>query len=242
MARPEGESPLNITVIGLGRLGAVAASGLAAAGHRVTGLDVDERRVKALREGRMPFYEPGIEESVASSVSEGKLRFLHNDDMAEDLAGVALITAGTPSTANGGVDLRQVRAALAWVKSRNPRDLVLVMKSTVPPGSGVEFLRKDLLGTDADYVANPEFLREGRALHDWRYPDRIVLRGRMVRWEGHRHRQGDVLRDQIPLPGHGHHQRGDDQVRQQRIHRHPNFLHQRNGVHLRRRRRLHRRR
>ena len=166
---------MKITVIGLGHLGTVAAGGLAAAGHEVTGLDVDERRIKELREGRIPFYEPGLEECVTAGVNRGDLRFLHSDDMAEELTGAALITAGTPATASGEVDMRQVSAALAWVRKRISRNLVLLMKSTVPPGSGVEFLRKDLKGLEVEYVANPEFLREGRALHDWKYPDRIVL-------------------------------------------------------------------
>lgn len=166
---------MKITVIGLGRLGAVAAGGLAAAGHEVTGVDVDERRVRALREGRMPFYEPGLEDCVTAAADRGSLRFLHSESMTGELAGAILITAGTPALADGEVDMRQVRAALAWIRSRQPRDLVLLMKSTVPPGSGVEFRHKDLKGLEVDYIANPEFLREGRALHDWRYPDRIVL-------------------------------------------------------------------
>ena len=166
---------MKITVIGLGRLGAVAVGGLAAAGHEVTGVDVDERRVRALRGGRMPFYEPGLEDCVTAAADRGSLRFLHSESMTGELAGAVLITAGTPALADGEVDMRQVRAALAWIRSRQPRDLVLLMKSTVPPGSGVEFRRKDLKGLEVDYFANPEFLREGRALHDWKYPDRIVL-------------------------------------------------------------------
>ena len=166
---------MKITIIGLRRLGVVAASGLAAAGHEVTGLDVDEGRVEALRSGHIPFYEPGLEECVNASVSLGNLRFLRSVDMTNELGGVALVTAGTPALANGKVDLRQVRDVLAWVKSRKPKDLVLLMKSTVPPGSGVEFLRKELNGVEVDYIANPEFLREGRGLHDWKYPDRVVL-------------------------------------------------------------------
>ena len=70
--------------------------------------------------------------------------------------------------------MSQVRKALAWVKSREPKGLVLVMKSTVPPGSGADFMRRDLKGLDVKYVANPEFLREGRALQDWNAPDRII--------------------------------------------------------------------
>ena len=166
---------MKITVIGLGHLGTVAAGGLAAAGHDVTGLDVDEGRVQALRTGWAPFYEPGLQECVTTAVDRGNLRFLHSDESTGGINGVALITIGTPAAPNGGADMRQVRAALAWVRSREPKGLVLVMKSTVPPGSGVEFLRRDLKGLDVDYIANPEFLREGRALQDWKFPDRIVL-------------------------------------------------------------------
>ena len=166
---------MNITVIGLGRLGAVAAGELATAGHEVTGLDVDERRVKALTDGRIPFYEPGLEECLTVAVDRGNLRFLWTSDFSGCLGDVALIAAGTPASANGAADMSQVRNALGWVKSLRPRNLALVMKSTVPPGSGVEFLRNDLKGIGVNYVANPEFLREGRALHDWQFPDRIVL-------------------------------------------------------------------
>ena len=166
---------MKITVIGLGHLGTVAAAGLAAAGHDVTGLDVDEQRVRALREGRILFYEPSLQECLVSAGRRGNLRFLQSEEYADCLGDIALITAGTPAAAKGEPDLRQVRAALAWVKGRRTRGLTMVMKSTVPPGSGVEFLREDLEGLDIGYVANPEFLREGRALQDWFYPDRIVL-------------------------------------------------------------------
>ena len=166
---------MKITVIGLGHLGTVAAAGLAAAGHEVTGLDVDEGRVRTLREGRIPFFEPGLQECLASAGDRGNLRFLQSERYAGGLGDIALIAAGTPAAAGGKPDLRQVRAALAWVRSQRPCNLVLVMKSTVPPRSGVGFVLDDLNGLDVDYIANPEFLREGRALQDWFHPDRIVL-------------------------------------------------------------------
>ena len=166
---------MKITVVGLGHLGTVAAGGLATAGHDVTGLDIDEWRIQSLKEGQMPFYEPGLQECVVSAVDRGNLRFCHSGEFSGSLGNVALIAAGTPAAARGEADLTQVRAALAWIKSRKPANLALVMKSTVPPGSGDAFLRQDLRGLDVDYVANPEFLREGRALQDWNFPDRIVL-------------------------------------------------------------------
>ena len=166
---------MKITVIGLGHLGTVASGELAAEGHDVTGLDVDERRVQALQEGRLPFYEPGLQKCLSGAVAIGNLRFLQSEDFDGCMGDIALIAVGTPTTTSGEADLSQVRAALAWVRNQEPRDLVLLMKSTVPPGSGLEFLRSDLKGLAVDYIANPEFLREGRALQDWKFPDRIVL-------------------------------------------------------------------
>lgn len=166
---------MKISVVGLGHLGAVAASGLAMAGHDVTGLDIDEQRIRSFRESRFPFYEPGLQECVASAVDRGNLRFFPSDEFTGCLGDAALIATGTPAATNGEADLSQVRAALAWVRRRKPGNLVVVMKSTVPPGSGAAFLQQDLKGLDVDYFANPEFLREGRALQDWKFPDRIVL-------------------------------------------------------------------
>ena len=166
---------MKITVIGLGRLGTVAAGGLVAEGHGVTGLDVDVRRVQALQDGRVPFYEPGLQKCLSAALATGTLRFLQSEDFDGCLGDIALIATGTPTTTSGEADLSQVHAALAWVRDQEPRGLVLLMKSTVPPGSGLGFLRRDLKGLAVDYIANPEFLREGRALQDWKFPDRIVL-------------------------------------------------------------------
>ena len=166
---------LKITVVGLGYVGTVAAAGLAAAGHDVLGIDIDRRRIDLLRTGRIPIYEPGLEPKVASGLRSGALRFLHRDDVAEQLGDVALIATGTPPTHGGAADLQQVRAAIAWVKSVGTEDLVAAMKSTVPPGTGRRILERELKGTGIRYVSNPEFLREGRAVDDWASPDRIVI-------------------------------------------------------------------
>ena len=170
---------MKITVIGLGHVGTVAAAGLAAAGHRVLGVDVDAGRLDALGSGVAPFYEPGLAEQLAGAVGQGRLRFRRPDRVDEDLGAVALIAVGTPPAPGGGADLRQVAAALAWIKSRQtPNPLpkpVVVMKSTVPPGAGRRLAARELAGTGLRYVANPEFLREGRAVADWQSPDRIVI-------------------------------------------------------------------
>ena len=166
---------MKITVLGLGHLGTVVAGGLAEAGHDVTGLDTDRRKVQELRSGQVSIYEPELPECLASAVDRGNLRFSPLDEFSGPLGQIALIAAGTPAAPGGEADLAQVRSALAWVKSRRPVGLTVVMQSTVPPGSGAAFVRRDLKGVNSHYVANPEFLREGRALADWRFPDRIVL-------------------------------------------------------------------
>ena len=166
---------MKITVVGMGHLGTVAASGLAVSGHQVTGVDVDAGRVARLREGVAPIYEPGLRQWMTAGVERGHLSFSHADELGAVLGDVVMIATGTPASANDEADLSQIRSALTWVKNRRPQNLVLVMKSTVPPGSASDFIRRDLSGLDVTYVSNPEFLREGRALQDWRYPDRIVI-------------------------------------------------------------------
>jgi UDPglucose 6-dehydrogenase len=166
---------LDITVIGLGYVGTVAAANLAAAGHRVLGIDIDPSRIEHLRSGAVPFYEPGLEEMVQSAMALGRLRFDHRDAVDTPLGAVALVATGTPQAANGSADLDQVKSALAWIKSRRQSGAAVVMKSTVPPGTGQRIVENELRGTGLRYVANPEFLREGQAVEDWRNPDRIVI-------------------------------------------------------------------
>ena len=170
-----GKPGLNITVVGLGHLGTVAATGLATSGHRVLGLDVDRERIETLRSGRSPVYEPGLEEWLNQGLDRGNLRFLHWDDVSEPLGEVAMIATGTPPSESGAADLRQVWSALALVKSRMHSNTTIVMKSTVPPGAGRSIIKNELSGTGVGYVSNPEFLREGRAVQDWAHPDRIVV-------------------------------------------------------------------
>lgn len=166
---------MKVTVIGLGRVGAVVAAGLAAAGHDTLGVDIDRQRIAAFQDGQSPFYEPGLAERTAAGISQGRLRFQHRDEVAEPLGAAVIIAVGTPPTADGGADLSQARAALNWIKGRQPRDLVIVMKSTAPPGAGAGFVQNELKGLPVGYAANPEFLREGRALADWDAPSRIVI-------------------------------------------------------------------
>ena len=166
---------LNITVIGLGYVGTVAAAGLASAGHRVLGVDIDPSRLLPLQRGEVPLHEPGLPQLIRAGVEGGNLSFAHPNAVSDNLGDVAVIAAGTPSMDGGAVDLRQVRAAVAWIKAKRPGRLVLVMKSTVPPGTGRKIIESDLRGTAISYVSVPEFLREGLAIQDWAFPGRVVI-------------------------------------------------------------------
>ena len=166
---------LRVTVIGLGHVGTVAAACLAHAGHDVTGVDSDPERIRHLGSGVVPFCEPGLQEMTEAAVASERLNFSHLSDFAGALGKVAFVATGTPPRTDGAVDLRHVKSALEWVKQRSPGHTIVVMKSTVPPGSGQQFLAGELRDLRCSYVSNPEFLREGRAIHDWQHPDRIVV-------------------------------------------------------------------
>ena len=169
------ERVLKITVVGLGRVGTVVTSGLAAAGHEVLGVDIDQGVVTTLSRGSPPFYEPGLADRIAQALQTGSLRLLHRDEVMEDLGEVAVIAVGTPPSREPAHELKQVRDAVSWVRSMGPQNLVIAMKSTVPPGTGLELVEAELSETGIGYVANPEFLREGQAILDWSSPDRIVI-------------------------------------------------------------------
>ena len=159
----------------MGHVGLVAAAGLALAGHDVLAVDIDPRQVEALKQGQVPFHEPGLVERVAEGLLRGELRLLHCNEVYEDLGEVAVVAVGTPPDQGVVAGPSQVEAAVSWIKSTRPRDLVIAMKSTVPPGTGLRLIKQELTGTGIGYAANPEFLREGQAVVDWDSPDRIVI-------------------------------------------------------------------
>ena len=168
---------MNITVVGLGYVGAVAVAALSKAGHKVLGVDVDQGKVSSFQRGICPFYEPDLSELISSGIAAGRLRFYRLDEVNEPLGEIILVAVGTPTQAYGGTDLSQVYSAIRWIKERNPGRAVVVMKSTVPPGTGLRLMAEELADSQLRYVFNPEFLREGQAVHDWFHPDRIVIGG-----------------------------------------------------------------
>jgi len=168
-------SASRITVFGAGYVGLVTGVCLAASGHQVTVLDVDEKKLDSLRNGVVPFHEPELPEVMASALRSGNLGFGHASSPGQ-YGEFVFVAVGTPSTLGGSADLRFVRTVVDQIAREAPRDTVVIMKSTVPPGTG-DLMSEKLSQSGIHYVSNPEFLREGRAVTDWFHTDRIVLGG-----------------------------------------------------------------
>jgi UDPglucose 6-dehydrogenase len=169
---------MNVTVIGTGYVGLIQGICLADIGHDVTCVDVDEAKVARLRAGVSPIYEPGIDELLASGMASGRLRFdSPTDGLGPLLGDVVFVAVGTPMSASGAADLSAVRSVIEQIAREATHDLIVVMKSTVPPGTGHTLMRRFLASASVrlTYVSNPEFLREGRAIDDFYQTERIVL-------------------------------------------------------------------
>jgi len=169
---------MDVTVIGTGYVGLIQGLCLADVGHDVTCVDIDEGKMERLRQGISPIYEPGIDELIARTLASGRLRFASTADGLGPLLGdVVFVAVGTPMSDSGSADLSFVRTVIEQIADSADHDLVVVMKSTVPPGTGRSLMRRFLSSASCNirYVSNPEFLREGRAIEDWYKTDRIVL-------------------------------------------------------------------
>ena len=170
---------MKITMIGAGYVGLVSGTCLADFGHDVVCVDLDQKKIDALLNGVMPIYEPGLAELVAANVRAGRLSFTTNLKAAVAGADAAFIAVGTPSRrGDGHADLTYVYQAAHDIAHAMTGPLVVVTKSTVPVGTGDEverILRETAPGADVAVVSNPEFLREGAAIHDFKRPDRIVI-------------------------------------------------------------------
>ncbi|OBJ47565.1 UDP-glucose/GDP-mannose dehydrogenase family protein [Mycobacterium sp. 1423905.2] len=171
---------MRCTIFGTGYLGATHAVGLAELGHEVVGVDIDPGKVAKLAGGDIPFYEPGLRKLLTDNLSAGRLQFTTDYDLAADFADVHFLGVGTPQKRGEyGADLRHVRAVVDALVPRLTRSAVLVGKSTVPVGTAAELSHRATAlapaGVDVEVAWNPEFLREGFAVHDTLQPDRIVL-------------------------------------------------------------------
>ena len=169
---------MNVTVIGTGYVGLVAGACFAARGRNVTCVDIDQRKVAALREGRIPIYEPGLDTIVLDAVAARHLQFTTETGPAVQSADVVFIAVGTPPNEDGSADLRHVANVARAVAPHLRGYTAVVCKSTVPIGTCEKvdaLLKEGVTGGEWDVVSNPEFLKEGAAVVDFLQPERVVI-------------------------------------------------------------------
>lgn len=170
---------MNVCVIGTGYVGLVTGAVFADLGNDIICVDKDKTKIAMLQRGEMPIYEPGLEEMVARNVEDGRLSFTTDVGEGVSKSEVIFIAVGTPPKSNGHADLAAVEDAAKSIAMHMDRYKVVVNKSTVPIGTGD--LVRDIIERNKvrdvlfDVVSNPEFLREGSAITDTLYPDRIVV-------------------------------------------------------------------
>jgi UDPglucose 6-dehydrogenase len=172
---------MRVTMIGAGYVGLVSGACLADFGHEVVCIDKDPAKIAALAAGRMPIFEPGLDQLVATNVGAGRLRFTTDLSDAVTETDAVFIAVGTPSRrGDGHADLSHVYEATDEIADAITGPVVIITKSTVPVGTGdrIETMLRDRRPDIADQIAvvsNPEFLREGAAIGDFKRPDRIVI-------------------------------------------------------------------
>ncbi len=168
---------MQIAVIGTGYVGLVTAACLAESGNHVAGVDNDAEKIRALRSGHCPFFEPGLEELVKQNLVAGRLRF--STDVSESVIGarVVFLAVGTPARPDGAADLSAVESVAVQVARSLTGPAIVVTKSTVPVGTGARL--EALIAANTPHrcpvVSNPEFLKEGSALNDFMRPDRVII-------------------------------------------------------------------
>ena len=170
---------MHVAMIGSGYVGLVSGACFADFGHHVTCVDKDESKIAALKRGETPIYEPGLTELIATNVKQGRLSFATDLKAAVSSAQAVFISVGTPSRrGDGHADLSYVYAAAREIAQAIADFTVVVTKSTVPVGTGDEVervIRSERPDAEFAVVSNPEFLREGAAIRDFKHPDRIVV-------------------------------------------------------------------
>ncbi len=168
---------MRIVMIGTGYVGLVTGTCFADSGNEVVCVDIDHKKVERLRQGDIPIYEPGLTEMVTRNVSHGRLKFTTQVSECVPTANCVFLAVGTPQGEDGSADLKYLFAAADSIAPHLSKDVVVVIKSTVPVGTNRKVANrlKELLGRDVDVASNPEFLKEGCAIDDFTKPDRVVV-------------------------------------------------------------------
>ena len=182
---------MDVTIIGTGYVGLVTGVCLASLGNKVVCFDIDRDKISKLKEGRVPFFEPGLQDLVKEGMAKGNLRFtVELSDALQD-ASFVFLCVGTPPTEIGSADLSFIEEAVRQIGLTLDHDIYLVTKSTVPVGTNrrllslvseaLEEVGRDPRQIHVTMLSNPEFLREGSAVDDFMKPDRILV-GADERW------------------------------------------------------------
>jgi UDPglucose 6-dehydrogenase len=172
MSDPHTTSRRSIAVIGAGYVGLVSAVGLAGMGHSIELVETDPDRLVALRDGRVPFTELGVQEALTAAIAAGHLTIL--DRASQTTAEIVLICVGTPIDDRGHADMRAVEAVLAELRALPTRPITVV-RSTMPVGTSERLLRDGRIDDPTRFFTVPEFLAQGTALRDFATPNRVVI-------------------------------------------------------------------
>jgi UDPglucose 6-dehydrogenase len=169
---------MRISIFGTGYVGLVTGACLANLGHNVLCVDIDENKIQLLKEGIIPFYEPGLKELIIKNKERNRLNFTINCEEGVDFGEVVFNCVGTPSKEDGSAQLDYIFNVAKDVARYSQGYKLLINKSTVPPGTAKkcqEIIFETNPGSEVEVASNPEFLKEGNAVHDFTHPDKIVL-------------------------------------------------------------------
>lgn len=173
---------MQVVIVGSGYVGLVTGSCLAEVGHHVSCVDLDDRKIDMLKDGRSPIYEPGLESMIQRNIEHERLDFTTAIQDVLSTAEMVFIAVGTPEGEDGSADVSYVESVARSIGQLTERDLIVIVKSTVPVGTCdlvEEVIHEELQQRGVSYrisvASNPEFLKEGDALNDFMRPDRIVV-------------------------------------------------------------------
>ncbi len=168
---------MKIAIIGTGYVGLVTGTCFADSGNEVTCIDIDESKIEKLSQGKVPIYEPGLSEMVVRNASAGRLHFTTRVTESVRAAAVVYLAVGTPSAPDGAADLSALWTVVDQIAPHLPLEAVVVIKSTVPVGTNAQVSERlrQRTGRTCEVASNPEFLKEGAAINDFMFPDRVVV-------------------------------------------------------------------
>ncbi|WP_108784043.1 UDP-glucose dehydrogenase family protein [Wolbachia endosymbiont of Bemisia tabaci] len=167
---------MHITIIGVGYVGLVSGTMLSEQGHKVDCIDINTEKIELLKSGKIPLYEPGLADYLENNIKSQRIRFFDSYFQINPNTEVVFITVDTPSDSLGNANLKNVYNAVSEVSDRVNQDCLIVIKSTVPPGTAENIYNYlSNKGYNFDLGVNPEFLKQGSAVSDFLYPNRIII-------------------------------------------------------------------